>query len=345
MGWFDGWFGSDNSGSDPLKRLDPKLREFLEKESPVKYSNTPAQQPTQPQSQPSPQPQQQQQQQQHQQQAPQSSSDTQQQQQQNATPPAVPPESLFQDGRYAHLWKTYRPLAAIEAETKSDSEKLSDVLDAYKERRAQIGRAALENCAEEQFTWATCMKSGSWTARMTLCRDEVHRFERCYSAQSRLLKALGYLSVHGRDARVDEDIQMRADELYHRMLDQEREIERAKAEGRAAPAFKPLLEDQKPVVPAAAAAAAPAIVDAAEPSATTVAAWKEKLEKLPPEEREAEEKALRAEHRANAEMAARIQGLWQEQAKEREARKAAGKETIMDKFSAMVGTWTGPKSS
>jgi hypothetical protein len=343
MGWFDGWFGSDNSGSDPLKRLDPKLREFLEKESPVKYTTTPAQQPTQPQSQPSSQPQEQQQ---HHQQTPlQSSPDT---QQENANPPVVPPESLFPDGRYAHLWKTYRPLAAVEAETKSDSEKLSDVLDAYKERRAQIGRAALENCAEEQFTWASCMKSGSWSARMTLCRDEVHKFERCYAAQSRLLKALGYLSVHGRDARVDEDIQMRADELYHRMLDQEREIEKAKAEGRAAPAFKPLLEDQKPVVPAGAAATpVPAAVDnaALEPSAATVAAWKEKLEKLPPEEREAEEKALRAEHRANVEMAVKIQGLWQEQAKEREARKAAGKETIMDKFSAVVGSWTGPKSS
>ncbi|KAK4240980.1 hypothetical protein C8A03DRAFT_30949 [Achaetomium macrosporum] len=338
MGWFDGWFGSDNSGSDPLRRLDPKLREFLEKESPVKYNTTA--QPTQPQSQTSSQPQQKQ--------ASKSPSDTQQQPAQQTQNPPVPPESLFQDGRYAHLWKTYRPLAAIEAETKSDSEKLSDVLEAYKERRAQIGRAALENCAEEQFTWATCMKSGSWTARMTLCRDEVHKFERCYSAQSRLLKALGYLSVHGRDARVDEDIQMRADELYHRMLDQEREIEKAKAEGREAPAFRPLLEGQKAVVPAAApAAAAPAAaaVDVLEPSAATVAAWKEKLEKLPPEEREAEEQALRAEHRANAEMAAKIQGLWQEQAKEREARKAAGKETIMDKFSALVGSWTGPKSS
>ncbi|KAL2127937.1 hypothetical protein VTI74DRAFT_3719 [Chaetomium olivicolor] len=335
MGWFDGWFGSsDNSGSDPLRRLDPKLREFLEKESPVKY-NTPTPPPP-----PAQQPQQQQQQQQ------QSLLPAQQQQQkptqatpQDAQPPAVPPESLYPDGRYAHLWKTYRPLSAIEAETKSDNEKLTDVLEAFKERKALIGRAALENCADEQFTWTECMKSGSWTARMTMCRDEVQRFERCYNAQSRLLKALGYLSVQGRSADVDEEIQMRADELYQRMLAQEREIEKAKEEGREVPAFKPLFDEKKAEGAGAGKNGIP------EPSPATMAAWKEKLEKLPPEEREAEEQALRAEYRAKAEMATQIQSLWQEQAKEREARKAEGKETVFDKFTALVGSWSGPKSS
>ncbi|KAK4105593.1 hypothetical protein N658DRAFT_492071 [Parathielavia hyrcaniae] len=339
MGWFDGWFGSDNSGSDPLRRLDPKLREYLEKESPVKY-NTPTPQPPQP-------PQQaQQEKQQQQQQQKQSPSDTtpqpQQQQQQQHEPPAVPPQSLYPDGRYAHLWKTYRPLSAIEAETKTDNEKLTDVLEAFKERKAEIGRAALENCAEEQFDWSACMKSGSWTARMTMCRDEVRRFERCYNAQSRLLKALGYLSVHGRDPAVDEEIQMRADELFHRMLAQEREVEKAREEGRAVPVFKPLLEGKTEVAGPAGAVTSPG---AYEPSEAIVASWKEKLAKLPPEDREAEEKALRAEHRAKAELAAQVQNLWQEQAKKREARKAEGKETIMDRFSALAGSWSGPKST
>lgn len=340
MGWFDGWFGSDNSGSDPLRKLDPKLREFLEKESPVKY-HTPA-----PQQQPSQQPQ-------HQQQpSPPLSSSEQQphQQQQQPSSSSVPAESLYQDGRYAHLWKTYRPLAAIEAETKSDNEKLTDVLDAFKERKGLIGRAALENCADEQFAWAECMRSGSWTARMTMCSDAVHKFERCYNAQSRLLKALGYLSVQGRGGDVDEEIQMRADELYHRMLDQEREIEKAKEEGREPPVFKSVLAGALPAPPVATAAAkggagAGAGPDVAEPSEALVATWKERLEKLPPEEREAEEQALRAEHRAKAEMASKIQGLWQEQAKEREARKKEGKETFMDRFSALAGSWSGPKSS
>jgi hypothetical protein len=329
MGWFDGWFGSDNSsGSDPLGRLDPKLREFLEKESPVKYNNNPSQ-PQQAQ-QPSPP-------------APTSNQNP------TTTPqtgtPQPPPESLYPDGRYAHLWKTYRPLAAIEAETKSDNEKLSDVLDAFKERKGLIGRAALENCAEEQVDWTACMKSGTWTARMTMCRDEVRKFERCYNAQSRLLKALGYLNMYGRDPRVDEDIQMRADELYHRMLAHEREVEKAKEEGREAPVFKTLFEDAPPAPTAGRADAADGGVDVPEPSAAVVASWKTTLDKLPPEEREAEEKALRAEHRAKAEMAAKVQGLWQEQAKEREKRKAEGKETFMDKFSALAGSWSGPKSA
>jgi hypothetical protein len=305
-----------------LSRLDPKLREFLERESPVKY-NTPETrqtQQTQPQKQ-QPQP---------------TTTDTQQQQK-----PAVPGESLYPDGRYAHLWKTYRPLSSIEAETKTDNEKLTDVLEAFKERKAQIGRAALENCAEEQVDWTECMKSGTWTARMTMCRDEVRRFERCYSAQSRLLKALGYLSVQGRGAEVDEDIQMRADELYHRMLAQEREIEKAKAEGRDAPVYGSLFEEKRKMQAEVDAAAA----KIPGPSAEIVSSWKEKLEKLPPEEREAEEQALRAEHRAKAEMTAQIQGLWQEQAKEREARKLEGKETVTDRFNNFIAKFNGPRSA
>jgi hypothetical protein len=75
-------------------------------------------------------------------------------------------------------------LAAVEAETKSDHEKLMDVLDSYKARKSQIGKAALENCALEQLDWNKCMKSGDWTARMTMCRAEVRKFERCYATQS-----------------------------------------------------------------------------------------------------------------------------------------------------------------
>lgn len=341
MGWFDGWFGSGSRDSDPLRRLDPKLREFLERESPIKYTTTTTSNSAGALGDDKQKPQQEQ-----------------QAQQQAQQQPVVPAESLFPDGRYAHLWKTYRPLAAVEAETKSDHEKLTDVLEAYKERRAAIGRAALENCAEEQAAWSACMKGGGWTARLTLCRDEVQRFERCYTGQSRLLKALGYLSVYGRGADVDEEIQMRADALYHRMLAQEREIERARAEGREPPAFAPLLDNVAPPAAAdtaAAAATAAAAVPTAgaagakggvpEPSPATLKAWKERLEKLPPEEREAEEQALRAEHRAKAEMAAQIQGVWEEQAKAREARKREGKETLLDKWTSFVSALSGPRSS
>lgn len=172
MGWLDGIFGWGSNESDPLRKLDPKLREFLEKESPVKYragsQDDAAARP-----------------------APAATAATPVApsvagaQTQGAEPAdALPSESLYQDGRYAHLWKTYKPLAAVEAETKSDHEKLMDVLDGFKERKAQIGRAALENCALEQLDWNTCMKAGSWTSRMTMCSTEVKKFERCYMMQS-----------------------------------------------------------------------------------------------------------------------------------------------------------------
>lgn len=174
MGWFDGWSSSQSSGGDPLQKLDPKLREFLQREAPVKYAHAqsphqptppkedaPAASPTAIASAPSP------------------DADR-----QNPEQPVVPPQSLYQDGRYAHLWKNYKPQSAVEAETKSDHEKLMDVLEAYKERKAQIGKAALENCALEQAEWTECMKSGSVTARMTMCRDAVRKFERCYTLQN-----------------------------------------------------------------------------------------------------------------------------------------------------------------
>ncbi|KAJ8114342.1 hypothetical protein ONZ43_g4929 [Nemania bipapillata] len=146
MGWWDSIWASSTSAEDPLRKLDPKLREFLEKESPVKYSHSkaPQQQPTESPSSLIP-------------------KDEVKGGSESGDKPLVPAESQFQDGRYAHLWKSYRPLVEIEAETKSDHEKLMDVLEGYKERKAQIGRAALENCAIEQSDWRTCMSNPTWS--------------------------------------------------------------------------------------------------------------------------------------------------------------------------------------
>ncbi|KAK0731816.1 hypothetical protein B0H67DRAFT_565957 [Lasiosphaeris hirsuta] len=320
MGWFDGWFGGSNAASDPLRSLDPKLRDFLSKESPVKYATASDEEHQYQKVQPQPEAT-----------APEPAASANTGSNDNA--PAVPPQSLYQDGRYAHLWKSYKPLAAVEAETKSDHEKLMDVLEGYKERKAQIGKAALENCADEQMDWNVCMKSGDWTARMTMCRKEVQKFERCYNTQSRLLKALGYLASYDRAPAIDEQIQMRADELYHKMLDQEAAVDKAKAEGLEVPKFGPLI----PKVAVPTDPSVPAAVTPAEPGPNTEAAWKRKLEELPEQDRAAEEVALRAEYQAKAEMAVKIQTIWQEQAKEREARKAEGKETIIDRIKNVVG--------
>jgi hypothetical protein len=186
MGWLGGWFGSSNE-SDPLGRLDPQTREYLERESPVKYTTVTDQQRREREVQ--------------ERAAAAAAAAAAEQQKQKLQQKSkqqglkegeeeeegklkVPPQSLFQDGRYAHLWKTYRPQAEVEAEGKSDHEKLQDVLEGFKERRGLIGRAALENCAEAQLEWNNCMKYGDWGQRAVMCRDEVRRFERCYLMNS-----------------------------------------------------------------------------------------------------------------------------------------------------------------
>lgn len=151
----------------------------------------------------------------------------------------------------------------------------------------------------------------------------------------RLLKALGYLSAYDRPPEVDEQIQMRADALFHRMLEQEAAVERAKVEGKLAPTFPPLLGGQRATTTATALPAPVPVtrtrIESVEPPSKILKEWREKLEKLPEQDRAAEEEALRAEYRAKAELAGHVQSIWQEQAKEREARKAQGKETIGDK--------------
>ena len=144
------------------------------------------------------------------------------------------------------------------------------MLEGYKERKAQIGRAAVENCVEEQLVVNECWEKGQWTDRLTMCRGENRAFERCYILQSvcsttchagaiyigvvddgllisscsdvqRFLKALGYLSTYSRPESVDEAIQMHADTLYHRMLAQEAATEEAKVAGLPEPQFPPIL--------------------------------------------------------------------------------------------------------
>lgn len=169
MGWFDGWWPGSSSSSDPLASVDPKVREFLRRESPVKYqSQAPTAQGSASKTQPT---------------------------LANAVSepsaavegpdgPAVPKESLYQDGRYAHLWKGYKSRGEVEAETKTDHEKLMDVLEGFKDRKQQIGKAALENCAIQQEEWIDCMKNGAWEDRLQMCRKQVQRFERCYTMQT-----------------------------------------------------------------------------------------------------------------------------------------------------------------
>lgn len=295
-----------------MQDLDPKVREFLRKEVPVKYDGSEAKQDGQDQQaikgEPGP-----------------ATTSTDQTAKGSPSSKKVPKASLYQDGRYAHLWKTYKPLGEIESETKSDHEKLQDVLDSFKSRKAAIGQAALENCSEEQLDWNNCMKSGSLKARMTMCSDEVRKFERCYNMQSRLLKALGYINAVDHSPEMDERVQMHADKLYHQMLEQEAAIEKAKAEGLPEPKFEPFVpkvsEDR-----------------VANMSEEAKKRYQDALAKVDEKEREAEAAAIQAELRSKEAMVGKVKELWKEQEMQRQARKARGEETFKDKVAAVFGT-------
>lgn len=58
------------------------------------------------------------------------------------------------------------------------------MLEIYNQRKALVGRAALENCALEQIEWSDCLKTGGFMKRMNLCRTEHKSFERCYVMQA-----------------------------------------------------------------------------------------------------------------------------------------------------------------
>lgn len=169
MGWWP-FGGSGDKPADPLGNLDPKLREFLDKESPLKYkgssssstNSTTAAATTADEASPVA-----------------SAAAAQQSAQQT-----LPAESLYQDGRYAHLWKNYRPQAEVEAEHMTDHERLMSVLEAYQERKSNISRVAMENCAEAQEEWVNCMKHGKLEDQLQMCRHQVRSFEKCYTMQS-----------------------------------------------------------------------------------------------------------------------------------------------------------------
>ncbi|KAL6716597.1 hypothetical protein ACLMJK_006164 [Lecanora helva] len=332
MGWFWNKTPSSDSSNDPLRDLDPSLRDFLDKESPVKYKPAPPppsspQPPTTSTTSPPP-----------------------------TTTPPVPPESLYPDGRYAHLWSTYKPLAQIEAESKTDQEKLSDVLDGYKARKAQIGRAAVENCVFEQMKIDECFDSGGIFDRFRMCHAEHKGFERCYTMQSRFLKALGYLSTYDRPPEIEEQIQMHADTLYHRMLAQEKAAEEAKAAGQPVPQFEPILTPEAgtnvPTIPSnvnvpphtpgnnttmsseTQSEGLPTLSPVTQSLLNQEAQLKlqEYMKKLTPIERELHERSVQAEARNAQEIAARVKLVDEGRKKRREEGKATTGDTISGWF-------------
>lgn len=157
-------------------------------------------------------------------------------------------------------------------------------------------------------------------------------------ALKKFLKALGYLSTFDRPPEVDEQIQMHADTLYHRMLAQEKAIEDAKAEGKPVPEFPPLLSRSSAKI---AEAASPNPEEGGlkmtDLPAKVQAGFSKRLEGLSGQEKEIEEKAIKAEIQAGEQVAKNLGGIYEKQADERQARKEQGKETLGDKLYSIFG--------
>ena len=163
MDWF--WSKVTPRKDDPVSKLDPGLKEFLKEQQPAKYETTPP-----------------------------PAAETVKRKGKEVTLPdtnavyesrPLPKESLYQDGRYAHLWKTYTPQSEID---QADTNPTKRIHDAYKDRRHLIHLAALENCAVENEHLNNCFSAGDWKqqayARATMCRTEDKAFNRCYQLQA-----------------------------------------------------------------------------------------------------------------------------------------------------------------
>lgn len=345
MGWFWDTKPDANAG-DATRNLDPSLKDFLNKQTPSQHGEASTTSASS-----------------RQQAAPPPTERTTQITQnarnpQNATttqtePSTVPSESLFPDGRYAHLWKNYETESGVRAKSQTNQGKIVDVLETIKDRKAAIGRAALENCVEEQMAERECYRSGAWKDRLLMCREQNRAFSRCYSMQSRFLRALGYLSSEHTSAADEEKIQMHADKLYHEMLERERVMEEARSTAGEEAVPVEVLQHQ-PVIPtesttralgeesAWARARRKAQMDGspvhlADFPPEKQAEVKERLSKLTPAEREVELQLMAAETRAMREYTEQIDRELREEKQRREERRGAGKETVGDSLKRLWG--------
>src|SRR5271163_585387 len=223
MGWF--WEGKSNR-RDPTESLSPDLKEFLKEQQPRPYVATqapaPEEKPERPQV---------------------ALPDTNRQYDDRP----LPKESLFQDGRYKDIWKTYIPQDEIMAATTTPVDR---IIAARKDRRQLIQRAAMENCAFENELQLTCLHAGDLVsrtkARLTMCRQETKSFNRCFQLQAKFLQALGYMTSTTTSDEDEERIQMHADKLYHRMMDYENAVAEAKLNGDPIPPLSSLFNPSRP---------------------------------------------------------------------------------------------------
>jgi hypothetical protein len=263
---------------------------------------------------------------------------------------AVPPQSLYPDGRYAHLWKTYQTPNGQAA--KSSNEKLRDLKEASQVRSASIEQTAKENCALEAQAEVDCFNKGGWRNKLTLCRTETRALDRCTQLQAKFLRALGYMSVPGRTLEEEERIQMHADDLYQQMLKHEHAVKEAKEQGIPQPEFKPVMSRENIAkVLGIRSGKAVDIEENARKAGIDVeklVELKEKQQKkldekwknLTPEERVAEEAALISRIQEKEYMVRDYTEFMKEKQLERHKRKEEGKESVADQ---LHGWWWNEK--
>jgi hypothetical protein len=313
------------SSDDPTDKLDPELRKFLQREAPKPAPPPKPQRDSystiDPREKESRSPQ------------PQETSDG---------APIVPQQSLFPDGRYAHIWKTYKPDGPSARAAQSDAEILSNLVGGYEWRKKEISKVALENCAFEAIAESDCFVNGGWTSKLFLCRDQTKALDRCTTLQQKFLHALGYLEVEGRSPNVEERIQMHSDRLYQQMLKHEAAVKEAKENDLPPPVFKPVLsrENLARVLGVkskeALTIAEKAEVQAKDTEFTHVnedlrSDYKESVKDMTPDERLAEEASQLVRAKEKIELAKEYHKFKQQKATEVEQRRAEGKETWGEK--------------
>lgn len=244
--------------------------------------------------------------------------------------PIVPEESLFQDGRYAHLWASYERPDQVETAS-ANHDRLSAVVDSARQRQAEISRAALENCIFYQLAERECLESGSLKDRMTMCGKQSKASNRCYTMQSRFLKALGYAATETLDAD-NERIQMHAEKLYNEMLGREKAIAAAKSNGQPEPMFTPLMDVQTKSTGISARSEALTLL-----GADKLRQLDAKMSDMSQSEREVELSLIVADVKTSLGYSRKVNQYFDLEKEERAARREKGQETIGDTLKRLWG--------
>lgn len=199
----------------------------------------------------------------------------------------------------------------------------------------------------EQMAERDCWEHGSWREKMNMCRGPNRQFMRCYTMQSRFLKALGYLSQMRSDEE-EERIQMHSDCLWQEMLAREAAAEEAKKEGVEIGPLPPLISTESTTKALGEDSAwARARQKALEMKGEGVnlndytpdrqKQIKKQLEGLSEQEKELELQLIAAERRAQIEYAEQINERWAEERRSRADRRDRGKETVGDTIKRLWG--------